>query len=131
MPRTHGYAPAGQRCHGTHNWHARGRTNVIGALMGCGLLTVGLFSVTVDAEVFTAWAKQDLLPKLSPACVLVMDNATFHKRPDTLILPLPAYGIRSNIFPPIAPTSTPSNINGRRPNQPEKNSNALSPKSSN
>jgi transposase len=52
MPRTHGYAPAGQRCHGTHDWHARGRTNVIGALMGCALLTVGLFSVTVDAEVF-------------------------------------------------------------------------------
>jgi transposase len=83
MPRTHGYAPAGQRCHGTHDWHARGRTNVIGALMGCALLTVELFSVTVDAEVFTAWVKQELLPKLSPACVLVMDNATFHKRPDT------------------------------------------------
>lgn len=56
---------------------------MIDALIGCGLLTVGLFSVTVDADVFTAWVKQDLLPKLSPACVLMLDNATFHKRPDT------------------------------------------------
>jgi hypothetical protein len=67
MPRTHGYAPQGQRCHGTHDWHARGRTNVIGALIGCGLLTVGLFSVNIDADVFTAWVKQELLPKLTPS----------------------------------------------------------------
>jgi transposase len=83
MPRTHGYAPQGQRCHGTHDWHARGRTNVIGALRGCGLLTVGLFSVNIDAEVFTAGVAQELLPKLPAACVVVMDNASCHKRQDT------------------------------------------------
>jgi len=83
MPRRHGYAPAGQRCHGVHNWHARGRTNAIGALIGKELLTVGLFDVNVDADVFTGWARQDLLPKLPPASVIGMDNATFHKRPDT------------------------------------------------
>jgi transposase len=44
---------------------------------------VGLFSVTIDADVFTAWVKQDLLPKLPVACVVVMDNATCHKRQDT------------------------------------------------
>jgi transposase len=82
MPRTHGYAPQGQRCHGTHDWHARGRTNVSGALIGCCLLTVGLFSGTIDANVFTAWVKQDLLPKLPIAGVVVMDNATCHKRRD-------------------------------------------------
>ena len=31
MPRTHGYAPIGQRCFGTQDWNAKGRTNVIGA----------------------------------------------------------------------------------------------------
>ncbi|WP_430228703.1 transposase [Nitrosomonas communis] len=29
---------------------------------------------------FYAWLTQDLLPKLLPTCVIVMDNATFHKR---------------------------------------------------
>jgi transposase len=32
-PRTHGYAPIGKRCVGKYNWHAKGRTNVIAALL--------------------------------------------------------------------------------------------------
>ena len=39
MPRTHGYALKGRRCYGTQDWGARGRTNVIGALLGERLLT--------------------------------------------------------------------------------------------
>jgi hypothetical protein len=34
MPRTHGYAARGQRCMGLQDWHAKGRTNAIGALIG-------------------------------------------------------------------------------------------------
>ena len=83
MPRRHGYAPTGQRCHGVHNWHARGRPTVIGALIGKDLLTVGLFDTNVDADVLTGWARQDRLPTLPPSSILVMDNATFHKRRDT------------------------------------------------
>ncbi|WP_238334263.1 transposase, partial [Arsenophonus endosymbiont of Bemisia tabaci] len=33
-PRTHGYSPKGQRCVGLKNCGAKGRTNVIGALLG-------------------------------------------------------------------------------------------------
>jgi transposase len=32
--------------------------------------------------VFFAWVEQDLLPKLPSNCVVVMDNAAFHKRMD-------------------------------------------------
>ena len=66
-----------------HNWHARGRTNVIGALIGKELLTVGLFDTNVDVDLFNGWVGQDLLPKLPPASILVMNNAMFHKREDT------------------------------------------------
>lgn len=72
----------GQRCYGSSDWHARGRTNVIGALIGKLLLTVGLFKANVNAEIFYQWTVQDLLPKLPPTSVVVMDNATFHKRSD-------------------------------------------------
>ena len=82
MPRTHGYAPVGERCYGVKDWHARGRTNVIGALIKGTLLTVGLFTANINADIFYAWVTQDLLPKLLSACVIVMDNATFHKRQD-------------------------------------------------
>lgn len=79
MPRTHGYAYRGDRCYGTHDWGAKGRTNVIGALRGAVLLTVSLFETNVDTDVFTCWVIQDLLPKLPPKSVIVLDNATFHK----------------------------------------------------
>jgi transposase len=83
MPRTHGYSQRGRRCHGTHDWNAKGRVNVIGALLAGVVLTVGLTAANVDADVFNLWLERDLLPKLPPDAVLVMDNATFHKRADT------------------------------------------------
>ena len=48
--------------------------------MACVFLTVGLSTSNVDADIFNLWFKHDLIPKLPPTAVLVMDNATFHKR---------------------------------------------------
>ena len=79
MPRTHGYSPRGQRCVGIHDWGAKGRTNVIGALFQGLLLTVSLFYSSINTEVFTQWVIDDLLPKLPPCSVLILDNASFHK----------------------------------------------------
>ena len=100
MPRTHGYCLKGQRCYGTHDWGAKGRTNVIGALLGSVLLTVSLFETTINTAVFNAWVIQDLITKLPKNSVVVMDNATFHKSVDMVkalesgghtLLYLPAY----------------------------------------
>lgn len=82
MPRHHGYAPVGKRCVGQHNWHAKGRLKVIGALLSSRLLTVSLFSGSINANVFSAWLEQDLLPQLPHHVVIVMDNASFHQRAD-------------------------------------------------
>lgn len=83
MPRLYGYAPRGQGCFGQHNWQAKGRTNVIGALLGKALMAVGLFICSVNSDVFHVWVIQILLPSLPPDSVVVMDNAPFHKRLDT------------------------------------------------
>jgi len=82
MPRTHGYSLKGERCHGTQDWHARGRTNVIGALIEKKLLTAHLFTCNINSDVFHAWITQGLIPQLPPNSVIVLDNATFHKRMD-------------------------------------------------
>ena len=66
MPRTHGYAPKGQRCIGEHDWNAKGRVNVIGSLLSGVLLSVGLTEATVDADIFNMWLSDDLIPKLPP-----------------------------------------------------------------
>ncbi len=82
MPRTHGYSTKGERCYGEQDWHAKGRTNVIGAIINNQLLTICLFDTNINSDVFYAWLTQDLIPKLPKKSVIVMDNATFHKRTD-------------------------------------------------
>ena len=82
--RSHGYSKIGERCFGKLDWGAKGRTNVIGALLNGLLVTGALFSLNVDANTFFAWATQDLLPKVPKNSVIVMDNAPFHKRKDIL-----------------------------------------------
>lgn len=79
MPRTHGYSSKGERCYGKQNWGEKGRTNAIGALMGGVLLTVSLFQTNINTSIFNRWIEVDLIPKLPPQCVIVMDNASFHK----------------------------------------------------
>ena len=106
MPRTHGYAPRGQRCDGSHDWHARERTNAIGALLGQHLLTVSLFETYVNADLFYAWLCQDLIPKLPPECIIVMDNATFHKRKDSQQAIVQA-GHTLEYLPPYSPGLNP------------------------
>lgn len=83
MPRTHGYSAKGQRCYGRQDWGAKGRTNVIGALIGKTLLCTCLLNCNVDSDIFHTWVTQQLLPITPSNAVIVMDNATFHKRSDT------------------------------------------------
>jgi len=106
MPRTHGYAPKGERCYGTHDWGAKGRTNAIGALLGAVLLTISLFECNVNTDVFTCWVSQDLLPKLPPRSVIVMDNATFHKG-DLMRQAVEDAGHTILYLPPYAPDLNP------------------------
>lgn len=81
-PGRNGYALVGTRCAGKHNWYARGRINVIGAWLASCLLTVSLFSGTRNADTFYVWVEQDLFSRLPPKRVMVLDNATCHKRAD-------------------------------------------------
>jgi len=106
MPRTHGYAVKGQRCYGKHDWGAKGRTNVIGALLGGMLLTVSLFQTTVNTAVFNGWVIQDLIPKLPKNSVVVMDNATFHKGQD-MMKALEQAGHTLLYLPPYSPDLNP------------------------
>ncbi len=82
--RTRGYSKKGNRCYGTKDWHSKGRVNAIGALIGFKLLTVCLFDSYINSDVFYSWVKEDLIGVLAEKSVIVMDNATFHKRDDIL-----------------------------------------------
>lgn len=84
MPRTHGYSKRGDRCFGTHDWHSKGRVNAIGAIIDVVFVAVGLFNGSIHSDVFYAWLTSTLLPNLQAGTVIVMDNASFHKRTDMI-----------------------------------------------
>lgn len=82
VSRDYGYSKKGQRCVDKKNWQVKKQVNAIGALLLGVLLTVSLFTFNVNSDVFYQWVVDDLLPKLPPNSVLIMDNASFHKRAD-------------------------------------------------
>ncbi|PIS03903.1 IS630 family transposase, partial [Candidatus Peregrinibacteria bacterium CG10_big_fil_rev_8_21_14_0_10_44_7] len=43
-----------------------------------------LFDTNINSDVFFAWLTHDLIPKLPENSVIVMDNASFHKRSDMI-----------------------------------------------
>ena len=106
MPRTHGYSPRGERCMGVHDWHKQGRINVLGAIINGLLFTVTLMTGTVNTAVFYAWVTQDLLPKIPPQAVIVMDNASFHRRQD-IQEAIEAAGATLEFLPPYSPDLNP------------------------
>jgi transposase len=55
---------------------------VIEAFLKGDLLTVELFKTTINAQIFTRWIIENLIPKLPPNSVVIMDNASFHKSKD-------------------------------------------------
>ena len=106
MPRTHGYAEKGNRCFGLDSWGAKGRVNVIGALIGNLLFAVGLFNCSIDSVVFGTWVKEFLLPGLSKPTVIVMDNAAFHKN-EALLNIIKSRGHIVEFLPPYSPDLNP------------------------
>ena len=106
MPRVNGHAPVGERCVDKKDWHAKGRMNAIGALIGMSLITVSLFVGSINADTFYSWIIKDLLPKLPKNCVIVMDNATFHKRHD-IIQAIQNAGHILEYLPPYSPDLNP------------------------
>ena len=106
MPRTHGCAPVGERCFGQHDWNAKGRINVIGALLNKALLIVTLVDGSIDADVFHAWLRHELLPELPDKSVVVMDNAAFHKR-DDIQEAISSCGHELEFLPPYSPDLNP------------------------
>ena len=106
MPRTHGYSVRGKRCYGTQNWNAKGRTNAIGAIIGFMFLTITLFEENSNGDVFYAWLVKELLPVLPDSSVIVMDNASFHKRND-MIEAIEQAGHQLEYLPPYSPDLNP------------------------
>tara|TARA_B100001059_G_scaffold227961_1_gene258433 strand:+ start:5404 stop:5808 length:405 start_codon:yes stop_codon:yes gene_type:complete len=105
-PRDYGYSLRGERVYALKNWQEKGRINAIGALLDSHLLTVELFDGNINSDAFYHWVTEALLPVLPPSSVVVMDNASFHKRADTEAAIIEA-GHILEYLPPYSPDLNP------------------------
>ena len=77
--RSHGYSLIGKPCIDSYNWQGKKRTNVISALYKKVLFVPDYFEHNINSSIFYHWCKDMLIPSLKAKCVIVMDNARFHK----------------------------------------------------
>ena len=82
-PRTYGWGKKGQRVYGTKSGNRRPRESLLLAQCGKALLAPFLFMGTCDSAVFNTWLSHVLIPELPANSLVVMDNAAFHKHPET------------------------------------------------
>lgn len=104
--RRYGYAPRGHRVYGLIAGHRRPRTSLIAARMEGRLTEPFLFEGTCDAAVFNAWLKTRLCPRLNDRHLVIMDNAAFHKSPQTAQL-IAHTGATLLFLPPYSPDFNP------------------------
>jgi len=104
--RSHGYAPIGKPCIDSYNWQAKKRTNVIGALYEKMLFALDYFEHNINSSIFYHWCKYTLIPSLKTKCVIVLDNARFHKSKRIQKL-LNRHGHRILWLPPYSPDLNP------------------------
>ena len=89
-----------------HNWQLKNTTNAIAAWCNRKLLAPFLINSSVNSEVFFTWIKESLIPELPDNSVIVIDNATFHKRSDIQLL-LTDAGHDILWLPPYSPDLNP------------------------
>jgi putative transposase len=92
--------------HGIRSGHTRPRTSLLAALIDNKLTAPMLFEGTCNAVIFNAWIEHMLAPHLDENCVVVMDNAAFHKSIKTRQL---IYKTKARLLflPPYSPDFNP------------------------
>ena len=100
----------GTRCWGERLGHRTQRVSMAAAWCQGQVLAPLTFEGYCASELIEAWFAAGLLPVLRPGQVVILDNATFHRkqrlqqmleRVDCRLLPLPAYSPDLNRIEPL------------------------------
>lgn len=100
--RLYAWGTRGKRIYDSQNGQNRQRTSLIAAKRGKTLLAPVLFPGTTNASWFNYWLEHHLLPSLDSPCVLIADNAAFHKKKEIRAIAQVA-GHQVLFLPPYSP----------------------------
>lgn len=79
---------------------------IVAAQLGKEIISPLVYSGTMDSSLFEYWFEKQLLPALPPDAVIVMDNASFHRRAQ-LMHAAQKRGHRLIFLPPYSPELNP------------------------
>jgi hypothetical protein len=100
LSQTYGWARKGERCEGQRLGHATERVSMIAAWCEGVTFAAMMFEGYCDSRVVETYVEQVLLPELRAGQVVILDNASFHRkvvlrellaRVGCWLLPLPSY----------------------------------------
>ena len=55
---------------------------MIGALVGKNIIASSIVDTNINSDIFYTWTKDILIQKIPKKSIIVLDNASFHKRQD-------------------------------------------------
>lgn len=82
------------------------RVGIVAAKMGREIIAPFEYSETMNSDLFEGWFEEILLPVLPTDVVIVMDNASFHRKNQLYEL-AEEYGINIIFLPPYSPEYNP------------------------
>ena len=104
--REYGWSPRGQRLIGKISGRRYKRVGIVAAKLGREIIAPLTFDGTMEHRLFEQWFTQCLLPALPEHTVIVMDNASFHRKKKLNALARKAH--RTLLFlPPYSPELNP------------------------
>jgi len=102
LSREYGWSERGKPLIGLVNGRKFKRTGIVAAQLGKTIIEPLQYSGTMDSTLFEAWFDICLLPNLPKNTLIVMDNATFHRK-NKLIPLAESAGVRLLFLPPYSP----------------------------
>jgi transposase len=78
--RKYGYSKRGQRIIGKEYGRKLFRTNLVAGLVNGKIIAEKLYRENTSCLLFEDWFKHNLLPQVKKKSVIVLDNATFHRK---------------------------------------------------
>lgn len=104
--REYGYGPRGQLVHDRIKGRKYMRTSIVAALMGNEIIAPCQYTGTMNHELFEKWFQEHLLPALPKGTVIMMDNASFHRKEQLYCLAQKS-GCYLIFLPPYSPELNP------------------------
>ena len=106
MHRTHGWSKRGRQVFGKVSGQRFERQNMIAAWRDGEIIAPVIFPGTCDACFVEQWFEEVLLPCLNPGDVVILDNASFHKK-NALTRILKKKKCKLLFLPPYSPELNP------------------------